>query len=212
MKRAEILADGVVHAVGLVAAASGAAALLAITLIRQDYAGLTVGLVYSAALISMLAASALYNLNLRSERRGLLQSIDQSAIFGMIAGSYTPFTILYLEPGWAIAATAGIWGLASLSVALRIFRPDAFRRVSIALYLGLGWLGLALLGPLVQALQDWMLVLLVAGGILYSVGVIFHRWESLPFQSAIWHGFVVAAASVHFAAIAGGLATRSLAG
>ena len=91
--------------------------------------------------------------------------------------------------------------MATVGVLLRLFHSRLFDRVSLGLYLALGWLGIVALPPLIHALDTPALVLLAVGGGLYTAGLIFHLWERLPFQNAIWHGFVVAAAATHFAAI-----------
>src|SRR5438105_3139885 len=98
-------------------------------------------------------------------------------------------------------STVAVWSLAAAGIALRLLRPQVFDRVSIAFYLALGWAGLAAIAPLVPLVQVSTLALLGAGGLLYTAGVVFHLWERLPFQNAIWHAFVLVAAGVHYAAV-----------
>jgi hemolysin III len=168
-----------------------------------------VAAIYSFGLIAMLGCSAAFNVGRSSRFCGALRGIDQSAIFIMIAGSYTPFTVLYLEDGWRLTLTAMIWSLAGLGIFLRLFRPRLFAKLSVPLYLSLGWVGLVAFVPLVQAMDNVTFGLLLAGGLLYTAGVAFHLWKRLPFQNVIWHGFVVAAAAVHFAAVAVSIAVAS---
>jgi len=97
--------------------------------------------------------------------------------------------------------TATVWSIAGAGIALRLLRPHAFDRVSLGFYLALGWAGLAAIAPLVPMVHVSTLILLGAGGLLYSAGVVFHAWERLPFQNAIWHAFVLAAAGAHYAAV-----------
>ena len=118
----------------------------------------------------------------------------------MIAGTYTPFTTR-LGNGWASGLTAVIWTVAAAGIALKLWQPRRIETISIVLYLALGWIGLAAAGPFMAALDASTLGLLAAGGILYSVGVIFHLWRRLPYHNAIWHGFVVVAAGVHYLAV-----------
>ena len=122
----------------------------------------------------------------------------------MIAGTYTPFARL-LEPGWAIGLTASVWGIASAGIAGKLWRPrggGALRRArSVLLYLALGWIGMIAIEPLMASLPWRTLLLLGVGGAIYSTGVAFHLWDRLPYQNAIWHGFVLTAAGVHYAAV-----------
>jgi hemolysin III len=149
----------------------------------------------------MLGCSAAYQILRSSRRRELLRCFDHTAIFLMIAGTYTPFTLLRTRPFWDVVLTATVWTIAGAGIALRLLRPHVFDRVSIAFYLALGWAGLAAIAPLVPMVHLSTLVLLGAGGLLYTAGVVFHTWERLPFQNAIWHTFVLMAAAVHYAAV-----------
>ena len=201
MTRWEIRADYAVHAVAIAAALVGVVALLLIASRGAGGAAIVASGVYSAGLIAMLGCSAAYSIGRSTRLCLLLRRIDQSAIFVMIAGSYTPFTLLYLDGAWRIVLTALIWSMATISILLRHLTPLLFERLAIGLYLALGWIGLVAFVPLTQALGGMIFLLLLTGGLLYTTGVIFHLWERLPFQTAIWHGFVVAAAAVHYAAV-----------
>ena len=138
-------------------------------------------------------------------KRKWLQRSDQSAIFLMIAGSYTPFSSLHLSGAWPVGLTALVWSLAVLGIAIRFGAPRLFQSSALVLYLGLGWIGLVALRPLHQALPGPVLALLVLSGSLFTAGVVFHAWQGLPFRKAIWHAFVVAGASLHFAAVTASL-------
>jgi hemolysin III len=123
----------------------------------------------------------------------------------MIAGTYTPFTVLHMQGAWSISLTSIVWATAGAGVLVRHLHGPLFDRISIGLYLALGWIGLVALAPLLQALDTPTMTLLVIGGALYTVGVVFLLWERLPFQTAIWHTFVVAAAATHYAAVVVGI-------
>ena len=192
--------DMALHAAGLAAALIGAVVLLTIVAQGSGTAFLA-SLAYVIGLLAMLTASAAYNWGRSGPRREALCRLDQSAIFLMIAGSYTPFTAVHLAGAWSVGLTALIWFVASSGVLLRLLAPLSFERVYLLLYVGLGWIGLVALRPLNEALPGPIMLMLVLGGGLYTAGVIFHVWERLPFQNAIWHAFVAAAASVHFAAV-----------
>jgi hemolysin III len=201
LSRKELVVDGVIHVVGITAGLIGAAILVIAAARRGTPLELAALITYSGGLLAMLGCSAAYQLLRSSRRRELLRCFDHTAIFLMIAGTYTPFTLLRLEPLGASLLTGLVWSIAALGIALRLVRPSLFDRVSIGFYLALGWAGLAAIGPLVPFLQTSTLVLLAAGGLLYTVGVLFHVWERLPFQNAIWHAFVLVAAAAHYAAV-----------
>lgn len=197
----EILADGIVHLVGIVGAVAGVGALLGIALLRGEPAEFTAVAIYGGTLLAMFGCSAAYNLVPTERRRELLRRFDHAAIFALIAGTYTPFTVLHLDGWWGAGLTAAIWSAAAVGITLRLWWPSRCEPCFIALYMGLGWIGVVAIGPLVSSLGFATVALIVIGGLLYSTGVIFHAWERLPFQRAVWHGFVVAAAGVHYAAV-----------
>ena len=148
----------------------------------------------------MFACSAAYNLGRFTRHGDWLRKLDHAGIFLMIAGTYTPFTVLALNGAWSWTLTILIWSIAVLGILLRFLHGRLFDRLSLGLYLVLGWIALAALAPLIDALNTPTLVLLAVGGTLYTIGVIFHLWVRLPFQNVIWHTFVIAAA-MHFAAV-----------
>ena len=199
--RAEIIADGVIHTIGVVLGVVGAAVLLAIAFnaARSIEAGSVV--IYVIGLLSMLGASAAYNLWPVSPRKWLLRRFDHSAIYLLIAATYTPF-LLRMESGPVPAALLiVVWLTAAIGITLKLRWPGRFDRLSIVLYLVLGWMGLLAYAPVTEALRPLTLWLIAIGGALYSIGVIFHVWQRLRFHNAIWHGFVLSAAGVHYAAV-----------
>lgn len=161
--------------------------------------------VYSFGLLTMLICSALYN-GRPSPQESLLRRIDHAAIFVMIAGTYTPFLAGRLDGGWSRWLLIYVWSVAGLGVAIKLLWPVRFERLSVVLYLFLGWTMLVAIRPLVASVSSPAVVLLAAGGVSYSVGVLFHLWERLPYQQPIWHGFVVIGAACHYAAILGEIA------
>ena len=201
LTRGELVADGVIHVIGITAGLAGAAILVIAAATRGSPLELAALATYAGGLLAMLGCSAAYQILRSSRRRELLRCFDHSAIFLMIAGTYTPFTLLRLRPSWDFVLTGAVWAVATAGIALRLLRPQVFDRISIGFYLALGWAGLAAIAPLVPFLQVSTLVLLGIGGLLYTAGVAFHLWERLPFQNAIWHTFVLAAAGVHYTAV-----------
>jgi hemolysin III len=193
----ELTADLVIHVLGI---GLGAVAAVTLLVLAAMHGELAPAAVYVAGLAAMLGCSAAYHLRRASRWRPWLRRLDHAAIFVMIAGTYTPFTV-QLPGTWAVALTAVVWALAALGVAAKLAASRHVEKLSVALYLGLGWIGIVALDPLLAALGPATLLLIGAGGVVYSLGVVFHVWRSLPFHNAIWHGFVLVAAGVHYAAV-----------
>jgi len=199
--RREIAADGVVHAIGLLAAIAGVIVLIAMVALGSGLVELVAASIYAAGLLAMLGFSAAYNLARKSGHRDLLRRFDQAVIFIMIAGTYTPITILGLEGAWEISLISFVWAVALLGFSLKVFLPQRLEFYSLPIYLALGWVGVVAAGPFIDALDPTVIVLLAIGGVLYTIGTVFHVWRRLHFQNAIWHGFVLIAASVHYGAV-----------
>jgi len=197
---AERTADGLVHIVGLTAGAIGGVVLLGLSLGFGRFGQAAAIGIYAACLVAMFVASMAYNLA-SPKRRPLLRRLDHAAIFLMIAGSYTPFTTQRLHGAWAWAMTAVVWTLALGAAAGKLFAPGLGKGFWVVLYLALGWAAIVAIQPLLAGVSLFALGLLLAGGLVYSLGVIVYLNRRLPFRRAIWHGFVVAAAGTHFAAI-----------
>jgi hemolysin III len=193
-------ADLAVHVIGLSFAVIGGAMLLALALGLRPLGAAASVLVYVAAFVAMLALSAAYNFS-RLRWRPLLRRLDHAGIFIMIAGSYTPFTTQRLHGAWTWGMTAAVWTLALAGVAGKLFLPGLGRRFWIALYLGLGWLSLVAVRPMIGAMPWEALALLAAGGLVYSTGAVFYVLKRLKFRRAIWHGHVVVGAALQFVAV-----------
>jgi hemolysin III len=210
-RRIEWLADAVVHAVGLTLAIGGCFILVS-TAAHSGSVKLTAALViYSAGLLAMFGCSTLYNVNTNKTLAFLFERFDLSGIFVMIAASYTPFMLAKLHGPFAWSVLAIVWAAALTGVALNLLARWNAPRIYIALYLLMGWGALSILDQLIHSLSPLGLTLLAVGGVLYTIGVVFHVNKKLPFNSAIWHGFVVAAASCHFLAIYFDIAARGVA-
>lgn len=199
--RAEIIADAIVHGIGVTLGLAGAAVLLAIACHALRGAEIGSVIVYVVGLLSMLGLSAAYNLWPVSPRKWLLRRFDHSAIYLLIAATYTPFVFQLDDRLVAGALLAVVWLTAAVGIVLKLRWPGRFDRLSVALYLMLGWSGLVAYGPVAAALRPLTLWLIAAGGALYSIGVVFHAWKGLRFQNAIWHGFVLTGAGAHYAAV-----------
>jgi hemolysin III len=207
--RHELAADCIIHILGIAGGSIGGATLVALIAARGDWLELGALLIYAVGMVAMFGCSAAYNLARTSRWRAAFQRCDHAAIFVMIAGTYTPFTLLRLDGAWSWGLTTAVWTVAGVGVLIKLCQRCDLRYASVAPYLLLGWIGAIAIDPLFRSLGWDTLGLIVLGGALYMIGVGFHVWERLPFQKAIWHAFVLAAASVHFAAVVYGVVLRA---
>ena len=201
--RAERISDAVIHVAGLSLVLMAVPVLIVVTaLARGDALAMTGVSIYGGALFAMIFCSALYNISQSMDwgaaREWLFKRLDHSAIYVKIAGTYTPFTLL---SGQGMALSAVLWGAALAGVALKLICPWRFRWLGLALYLAMGWAGVVAGQSLLAELPLAVVVLMVVGGGLYTGGVVFYLWERLPFHNTIWHGFVLAASLVFYAAV-----------
>jgi hemolysin III len=198
---AEVGADRIIHTIGVTFGLVGSVLLLAFAARTAGPAGLIATILYAIGLVAMLICSAAYNLALSSPWRAWLRRMDHAAIFLMIAGTYSPFTLGRLDGAWSLWLAAVVWSLALLGAAAKLIMPLRFERMAVIAYLVLGWIVLVAVEPLLASLHPAVIVLLLIGGVLYSAGVVFHLWRSLRFQNAIWHSLVLGAAVCHYAAV-----------
>jgi hemolysin III len=199
--RAEMIADGIVHVVGVSLGLIAATVLVVLTAVYATALDIVVVSVYVAGLLAMLVLSATYNLWPISRTKWVLRRFDHSAIYVLIAATYTPFIMELKQSIVAIALLVGVWCIAIFGIVLKLAWPGRFDRLSVGLYLAMGWSGMMLYDKVVTALPSMALWLVVAGGALYSLGVIFHAWRRLRFQNAIWHCFVLLGAACHYTAV-----------
>jgi hemolysin III len=198
--RAEIIADGVIHAAGIVLGLVGAIAITIVALNVPHIEAATI-VIYAVSLITTLVLSATYNMWPISPTKWLLRRFDHSAIFLLIAGTYTPFLALMKSGIASVSLGIGVWSTAVIGMVLKLALPGRFDRFAVVLCLILGWSGVVAYDSLASAVPQASLWGLAIGGFLYSVGALFHVWHRLRFHNAIWHGFVVAAASCHYSAL-----------
>jgi len=197
----ERIADGCIHVIGVTASLVALTALLVIGVESQTLLWGVSLAIYGLALVATFSFSAGYHLVVRPKLKEVLRRLDHAAIFLMIAGTYTPFILIKMQTPWGLGLLAVVWTMAAIGIAIKLFAPRFLDGLSTALYLVQGWAVLAAWQPLMSALPGVALTLLMIGGVLYTIGVVFHLWERLPYQNAIWHGFVLSAASCHFAAV-----------
>ena len=198
--RSEILADGAVHTLGLSLAVIGSIMLVALGS-RLALSQFSAILIYAFGLLVVLAVSATYNLLPISPLKWRLRRFDHAAIFLLIAATYTPF-LSQVELGLSSGLLlAGVWIASITGMVLKLAFPGRFDRAAVSLYLLIGWSGVLAYETVFQVLPPLSVQLLFAGGVLYTAGVAFHLWQSLRFHNAIWHAFVLLAASCHYAAV-----------
>src|ERR1700753_3640111 len=193
--RAELIADGVVHAIGIVFGLIAATVLIVLAAVYAHAIDIVAASIYVAGLLSMLVLSATYNLWPVSRAKWVLRRFDHSAIYLLIAATYTPFIMEVKDSLFAMVLLTGVWCVAIFGIVLKLGWPGRFDRLSVRLYAAMGWSGLMLYQKVVTALPSLALWFVVAGGVLYSLGVVFHAWQRLRFQNAIWHCFVLLGAA-----------------
>ncbi|MEZ8126159.1 hemolysin III family protein [Vibrio splendidus] len=195
-------ANAITHGLGVVLGVVG----LILLLIRAfDYQAdmLTVAsmAVYGSSIILLFLASTLYHSITTEKTKRLLKTLDHCAIYLLIAGSYTPFLLVGLRTPLAMGLMAVIWGIALLGIIMKIAFVYRFKRLSLFIYLAMGWLSLIVVYQLAMNIDIGGLVLLAVGGVIYSLGVIFYVAKRIPYNHAIWHLFVLAGCACHFFAI-----------
>ena len=166
-----------------------------------DARAVTAVSIFGATMVLMYTASTLYHSIPLAPAKRVLRAIDHSMIYLLIAGSYTPFTLVTLNGVWGWTLFGVTWGLALIGVVFKIFATGRFEKLSLAIYLGMGWCALAVIKPLIVALPKGGLILLFAGGVTYSAGVAFYVWERMRYHHAIWHVFVLSGTMLHFFAV-----------
>ncbi len=198
----EELANSLTHAFGLVLSIVGLTALVAVAAMRgggvREIASCAI---YGTTLIVLYTTSTLYHSIPSEATKRILRILDHLAIFLLIAGTYTPFVLIALRGTWGWTLFVIIWTLAALGVAIELSQLRRFRRVMIALYVAMGWIGLIAIKPLVAALPAAGLWLLFGGGVSYTAGVAFYRWHSLRYHHAVWHLFVLGGSVLQYFAV-----------
>jgi hemolysin III len=199
--RAEMIADGIVHAIGICFGLIAATVLIVLTAVYATAFQVAMVSIYVAGLLAMLVLSATYNLWPVSRAKWVLRRFDHSAIYLLIAATYTPIIMQVKDSVFAVALLIGVWCLAVVGVVLKLALPGRYDRVAVGLFLAMGWSGLMLHDSVAAALPSFALWFVIAGGALYSLGIIFHAWQRLRFQNVIWHCFVLLGAACHYTAV-----------
>lgn len=197
----EELINALTHGVGAFASAAAGAVLITLAALWGDAWQLGTAIVFVITLLLLYIASTLYHAARHEQLKQRLKVLDHCAIFLLIAGTYTPFTLLGLRDSWGWTLFAVIWALAVLGVVFKLFFTGRFPRLSTMMYVAMGWLIVIAFGPMVQELSTATIAWLLAGGVAYTLGTLFYHRESLPYAHAIWHLFVLVGSSFHFVAV-----------
>ncbi len=197
----EEIANSLTHGIGILLSIVGLAVLVRFSTLRGDAWHIVSCSIYGATLVLLYTASTLYHSVPIPRIKGLLRTIDHSAIYLLIAGTYTPFMLVNLRGPWGWSIFGTIWGIAILGIILKTTSFGRLPGVSLGFYLTMGWIIVIAIKPMLAVLDKGGLELLILGGLAYTVGVVFYVWEKLPYSHAIWHLFVLAGSAFHFFAI-----------
>ena len=201
LNQREELANAISHGIGVGLSIAGLVLLIVRAALHGDAWQVVSGAIFGASLTILYLASTIYHAVPQGNWKQRLRIMDHTAIYLLIAGTYTPFVLVTLRGAWGWTLFGIIWGLAVLGIAFKLIFRTRFELLSTLFYLAMGWMVIIAVKPMLNALPLEGLLWLAAGGIAYSLGVIFYVWEKLPFNHAIWHGFVMAGSILHFFAV-----------
>jgi hemolysin III len=197
----EELANSITHGIGIVFAIGALVVMDVFAALFGDAWHIVSCSIFGATLIILYTASTLYHSIPLPKTKMLLRLIDHSAIFLLIAGTYTPFTLVSLRGPWGWSLFGAVWGIALFGVIFQVFLLRRWPAASVGIYVGMGLIILVAIKPLLETLSPTGLKLLVAGGLAYILGLIFYGWNRLPYNHAVWHVFVLAGSALHFFAV-----------
>ncbi|MEO6800331.1 MAG: hemolysin III family protein [Rhodanobacter sp.] len=195
------LASSVIHGIGIVLSIAGLAILVAFAAVHGNALSVVACAVFGTSLVLLYTASTLYHSISLAAAKPTLRALDHIAIYVLIAGTYTPFTLITLPGVWGWSLFAAVWTLALTGSALELGLLKRYHKLAVLLYLGMGWIGMVAFEPLSRQLQAGGTALLLAGGLAYTLGVPFYLWRRLPYHHALWHVFVLAGSVLHFLAV-----------
>ncbi|HEY5971677.1 MAG TPA: hemolysin III family protein [Pseudoxanthomonas sp.] len=195
------IASALTHGLGAIAALASGAVLITLAAIHGDAWQFGTSIVFGVSLLLLYVASTLYHAVQHPVVKGRLKVFDHCAIYVLIAGTYTPFTLIGLRGPWGWGLFIAIWTLALFGVVFKLFYTGRFKLLSTAIYIAMGWLVIVAIKPMLNSLDAWTLGWLLAGGVFYTLGTYFYHRESIRFSHAIWHMFVIAGSVCHFIAV-----------
>lgn len=197
----EELANSITHGIGLALSVVGLVALVALSIVRGDAWHIAGCTTFGVTLVLLYAASTLYHTFHTPRLKRILKVFDHTAIFLLIAGTYTPFTLVNLRGFWGWILFALVWSLCVFGIVWKSFHAERFPIVSTLLYIAMGWIVLIAVKPLLAAVPMSGIAWLLAGGLFYTVGVLFYATKRVPYNHAIWHVFVMGGSICHYFAV-----------
>ncbi|MGP9800715.1 PAQR family membrane homeostasis protein TrhA [Rheinheimera sp. NSM] len=197
----EELLHAISHGIGAVLSVIALVLMLLVSVQAGDNWHLASSIIYGGSLILLYCSSTLYHSIHSIEIKRRLRQLDHAAIFILIAGTYTPFTLINLRDSWGLWLFGLIWAVAVAGVIIELATGLKYKKLSLSLYLGMGWLVILAIKPMLDNVAPGGMWLLVAGGLSYSFGVIFYAWKRLFLHHAIWHLFVLAGSILHFLSV-----------
>ncbi|MFC5581750.1 PAQR family membrane homeostasis protein TrhA [Rhodanobacter terrae] len=195
------LASSVIHGVGIVLSVAGLATLVAFAALHGNALTVVACAVFGTSLVLLYTASTLYHAISVAAAKPALRALDHIAIYVLIAGTYTPFTLIVLPGVWGWTLFVAVWMLALAGSVLELGLFKRYHKLAVLLYVGMGWIGMVAFEPLSQRLQAGGMLLLIGGGAAYTLGVPFYLWRRLPYHHTLWHVFVLAGSVLHFLAV-----------
>lgn len=199
--KSEEIMNAITHGIGVGLSIAGLVILVVFASKYGDAWKIVASAIYGASMIMLYTASTLYHSLSKTKAALKLNMFDHISIYYLIAGSYTPFMLVNLRGGWGWSIFGVVWACAIAGTVLKIIYGNSLRKVSTIIYLAMGWMIVIAIYPFIKNVDTGGIILVVAGGLAYSIGVIFYKWKSLPFNHAIWHLFVLAGTVLQFFAV-----------
>ncbi|NUM82266.1 hemolysin III family protein [bacterium] len=199
--KGEEIANSLTHGLGVLLSIAGLIVLVIYATINGTAIHVVSASIFGSTLILLYTASTLYHSFQSPRAKRVMRILDHSGIYLLIAGTYTPFTLISLNGAWGWSLFGVVWGLALAGVIFKIFFTGRFSAVSTIIYLGMGWIAIVAIKPMLELIPTGGLLWILAGGLAYSFGVIFYAWKKLPYAHAVWHMFVLGGSVCHFFAV-----------
>lgn len=197
----EEIANAVTHSLGMLLSIAGLCLMVVYAAMHREASHVVSASVFGGAMVVLYGASTLYHSFQHPTLKHILRIVDHACIYLLIAGTYTPFTLVVLPVGWGWSIFGVIWGLALAGILFKVLCIGRLEVLCVAVYIGMGWLGILAIKPLLDALPLAGIAWLTTGGLMYTFGVGFYAWERLPYNHAIWHLFVMAGTFCHFVTV-----------
>ncbi len=200
-KTTEEIIHGITHGIGILFAATGMIILLYLAITHGTFRHIISSAIYGLSLILLYTTSTLYHSIQRPETKKILRQLDHTSIYILIAGSYTPFTIINLRGTWGWTLFGIVWGLAFAGIIMQLSKLRKWKIIRMIIYIVMGWVAIIAIKPLLTSIPAKAFILIVSGGVIYTAGIVFYLWKRIPFNHAIWHIFVLAGSVTHYFAV-----------